>query len=170
MRLIPFLCGLAALAFVQNAAAVTLSPIAFSPEFETELNDELGVREGEYLRSYAEQAVQDALTSRGVQVGSGGGAIEIVIVDADPNRPTMQQLRDEPSLDPIRSLSIGGAELRAVLRGANGEVLTEVEHRRYNSSIEELISMTPSTWTEARHAIRVFAARVADAYVANADR
>jgi hypothetical protein len=104
-------------------------------------------------------------------VDSGGGTIEVVIVDADPNRPTWQQLRDEPSLDYHRSFSIGGAELRAVLRDSEGNVLTEVEHRNYNSSISEFHGMPPgATWSEARRAIHRFANKVADAYVAHSGR
>jgi len=170
MRLIPAVCGLAALAFAQSAAAVTLAPISFSPEFETELHEDLGVREGDYLRTDVEDEVRGALTRRGVDVASGGGTIEIVIVDADPNRPTMQQLAERPGLDPIRSLSLGGAELRAVLRGANGEVIAEVDHRGYNHSIADFNGMAPNTWSEARRSIRRFANKVADAYVAHSGR
>lgn len=169
MRLIPAICGLAALALAQNAAAVTLAPVSFSPEFEVKLNEELGVREGEYLTGYIEETVQAALARQGVQLGGNDGAIEIIIVDADPNRPTMQQLRDTPGLDPIRSFSIGGASLRAVVRGANGEVVTEVEHRRYNQTIDEFGGL-PNMWSEARNSIRSFARRVADAYVAHSGR
>jgi hypothetical protein len=171
MRLIPAFVGLAAFAFAQSAAAVTVAPVSFSPEFETELNDELGAREGDVLRADVEQSIATALAERGVSAASGGGTIEIVIVDADPNRPTWQQLRDEPSLDYIRSFSIGGAELRAVLRDAEGNVLTEVEHRNYNSSISEFHGMPPGgTWSEARRAINRFADKVADAYVAHSGR
>ncbi len=166
MRLLPALCGLAALAVAQGAAAVTLAPISYSPEFESELHDELGVREGDILREDVEQAVNAALARRGV--GAGGGTIEIVIVDAAPNRPTLQQLSAQPGLDYIRSFSIGGAELRAVLRGQNGEVISEVEHRGYNSSLAEFHGFPPaSTWSEARRSIRRFANKVADAYVAH---
>lgn len=171
MRLIPAFCGLAALAFAQSAAGVTVAPVSFSPEFETELHEEFGVREGEVLRENVEQSIAAALARRGVAVDSGGGTIEVVIVDADPNRPTWQQLRDEPSLDYLRSFSIGGAELRAVLRDSEGNVLTEVEHRNYNSSISEFHGMPPgATWSEARRAIHRFANKVADAYVAHSGR
>jgi hypothetical protein len=169
MRLIAGICGLAALALAQNAAAVTLTPVSFSPEFEVKLNEELGAREGEYLTGVVQESVQNELAREGVQLGSGGGTIEIVIVDADPNRPTMQQLRDTPGLDPIRSFSIGGASLRAVVRGANGEVLTEVEHSRYNHNIDEFAGL-PTQWMEARSSIRGFARRLADAYVAHSGR
>lgn len=169
MRLLTVFCGLAALAFAQTAAAVTLAPVSFSPEFETRLNQNLGAREGELLRADVENAVRGALARRGVDASSGGATIEIVIVNADPNRPTIQQLSARPGLDFIRSFSIGGAELHAVLRDANGAVLTEVDHRGYNNSIAEFHGMPPAgTWTEARRSIRRFANKVADAYVAHA--
>jgi hypothetical protein len=170
MRLMPTVCGLAALAFAQSAAAVTVAPISFSPEFEAELNDEIGVREGDILRRDAERAVAAALARRGVALDGAGGTIEIVIVDATPNRPTLEQLSDEPGLDYMRSISIGGAELRAVLRDAEGNVLTEVEHRSYNHSITDASNFSPTTWSEARRAIRRFANKVADAYVAHSGR
>lgn len=171
MRLIPAFCSLAALAFAQGASAVTVAPVSFSPEFETELNERIGVREGDVLRRDVERAVASALASRGVPVDGSGGAIEIEIVDAEPNRPTMRQLSDQPALDYIRSFSIGGAELRAVLRDAEGNVLTEVGHRNYNQSLAEFHGVPPAgTWSEARRAIRAFANKVADAYVAHSGR
>jgi hypothetical protein len=167
MRLVPIFCGLAALAFAQGAAAVTVSPISFSPEFETELSEDLGEREGVYLREDVETAVARALSARGVSAGSGGDTIEITIIDAQPNRPTLGQLSARPGLDYIRSVSVGGAELRAVVRNASGDVIAEVEHRRYNHSLDEFHGIPPAgTWSEARRAIRRFAEKVADAYVA----
>jgi hypothetical protein len=80
----------------------------------------------------------------------------------------MQQLAAEPDLDYIRSFSIGGAELHAVLRDAEGNVLTEVDHRNYNQTLSEFHGSPPATtWSEARRAIRRFAEKVADAYVAH---
>ncbi len=165
MRFTPVLLGAAALAFASAASAqVSLAPISFSPEFQESLDDELGAREGDVLRAAVTDAVQAALARHGVSVGGGGLVVEISIIDADPNRPTMQQLIDEPILDATGSVSIGGAELRAVLRD-NGAVVGEVTHRRYNHSLADL-SGPASTWTEARRAIRQFAEKVADAYVA----
>jgi hypothetical protein len=169
MRL-TLLGGIAALAFAQAAyaAPVTLAPISFSPEFQTELNEELGVREGDFLRRTVTRAVEQALAARGATLSEGAPVtVEISIVDADPNRPTMQQLADTPGLDAFASISIGGAELHAVLRGADGQVLSEVTHRRYNHSLDDALPPT-ATWSEARRAIRQFADKVADAYVANA--
>lgn len=148
-----------------SAQPVTIAPVSYSPEFQAALEEDLGQREGAYLSTAVERAVSTALTRRGASVGTDAPiVIEATIVDADPNRPTFEQLSDNPGLDAIRSVSIGGAELHAVLRGADGRVLTEVNHRRYNHSIDDLFG-APTTWTAARQAIRQFANKVADAYV-----
>lgn len=165
MRLQALLAGAAMLAFAHGASAVTLSAVSYSPEFQTALDDELGAREGAHLSAAVTEAVEAALAARGASVGASGGSIELSIVDADPNRPTMQQLIERPSLD-SRSISIGGAELRAVIRSADGQVLEEVNYRRYDHSLSDLQGAA-TTWTGAHRAIRRFANRVADAYVAN---
>lgn len=165
MRLISAMAGVAALALAHTASAVTLSPISYSPEFQVELDEELGLREGEYLRAEITEAVSNALARRGASLGAGADiTIEISIVDADPNRPTMQQTRGRAGLDPLRSVSTGGAELHAVLRNASGEVVGEVDHRRYDETLEDVF-IPPTTWTSAERSIRQFARKVADAYV-----
>lgn len=161
MRIRSLLVGAALLAFAAPAWAQS-TPVSFSPEFQTSLEEELGVREGEVLRTAVSDAISRELSRRGVAAGSA--TIDVTIVDAEPNRPTMQQLVDQPSLD-FQSISIGGAELRAVVRSSNGAE-TEVTHRRYNHSLADL-SGAATTWTEARRAIRQFAVKVADAYVAS---
>lgn len=160
MRVRFLLASAAVLAFAAPAWAQT-TPVSFSPEFQTALEEDLGVREGEVLRAAVNDAIARELSRRGVSVDSA--SIDVTIVDAEPNRPTMQQLVDEPSLD-FASVSIGGAELRAVVRGAGGAT-NEVTHRRYNHSLAD-ISGAATTWTEARRAIRQFAVKVADAYIA----
>lgn len=160
MRIRHLLAGAALLAFAAPAWAQS-TPVSFSPEFQTSLEEDFGVREGEVLRRAVTEAITRELAQRGVS--STGLSIDVTIVDAEPNRPTMQQLFDEPSLD-SSSISIGGAELRAVLHNASGQT-TEVTHRRYNHSLADL-NGPAATWTEARRAIRQFAVKVADAYVA----
>lgn len=171
MRLRFLLASLAfaALAPAAQAAPVTLAPVSFSPEFQTSLDEDIGAREGEVLRDAVTEAVSRALAQRGADLGPGGIMVEITILDADPNRPTMHQLSDRPGLDYIRSLSIGGARLSAVLRGADGAVISEVNHRRYNTDIQEVALGASTTWSEARRAIRQFAEKVADAYAAAAN-
>lgn len=155
----------AAIAPAALAAPVSLAPVAFSQEFQTELDENLGAREGDELRQAVTEAVSRALAERGASLGPGGVSIEITILDADPNRPTLEQLSARPGLDYIRSLSVGGADLSAVIRGADGVALSEVTHRRYNTDITEVAMGANTTWSEARRAIRRFAEKVADAYV-----
>lgn len=168
MRLRFLLASAAFAAFAPAALAgpVTLAPVSFSPEFQTALDEDMGAREGEVLREAVTEAVSSALARRGANLGPGGIVVEIAILDADPNRPTMQQLVHTPGLDYGRSLSIGGAELSAVIRGADGAVISEVTHRRYNTDLTDAASFSLATWSEARRAIRQFAAKVADAYAA----
>jgi hypothetical protein len=169
MRLVPALCGLAALAFstAAIAAPVSVAPVSFSPEFQTEVDEDLGTREGEYLRRIVTRAVERALVREGASLsGSAGVSVDVVIVDADPNRPTLQQISNEPGLSQGMSVSIGGAELRATLRDGEGNVISEVRHRRYNRNITDG-NIGTSTWAEAHRSINQFAAKVADAYTAN---
>lgn len=158
MRVSSLMAAAFAIALVSPASAQTV-PVAFSPEFQTALEEEYGIREGEILREAIVSAIENELARRGVSIQSV--TIEVTIMDADPNRPTLRQLSRMPGLD-MRSISIGGAELRAVVRSATGQT-TEVNHRRYNHSLED-VTVAATTWTEARRAIRQFAVKVADAY------
>ncbi len=153
---IRYLLATAALFAIASPAFAQTTPVSFSPEFQEALEEDFGAREGEFLRTTVVDAINTELARRGVSNASG---IDVTIVDAEPNRPTMQQLIDTPSLD-AGSISIGGAELRATLPG--GEVVT---HRRYNHTLAD-IAGPATTWTEARRAIRQFAVKVADTYIA----
>jgi hypothetical protein len=168
MRFTSLLVGLAAIGFAQSAWAgpVSVAPVAVSSEFEADLHDRLGPREGVELRDTVAAAVSRALVRHGATVTPDAPiVVETTIIGADPNRPTLQQVFDRPGLDSFRSISIGGAELHAVIRGADGQVLTEVNHRRYDRTFADLTG-GETTWTEAHIAIRQFAEKVANAYAA----
>ena len=159
--------ALAALPTAVSAAPVTLAPVAVSAELQAELDEDLGAREGDVLRGSVSRAVAAALTRQGATiVDSAPLVVEIVIVDADPNRPTFEQLGARPGLDGMRSISVGGAELHGTLRTADGHVVSEITHRRYSEGLVDLTG-GETTWTDARRAIRQFAEKVADAYAAN---
>lgn len=162
MRIRYFLASAAVLAFAAPAWAQS-TPVSFSPEFQSSLEETYGVREGEVLRTAVTDAISRELARCGVSADTA--RIDVTIVDAEPNRPTMQQLFDRPSLD-YSSISIGGAELVATIHLAGGSTL-EVTHRRYNHSLSDIVGPA-TTWTEARRSIRQFAVKVADAYIATA--
>ena len=166
MRWLVPLTAMAALAFAQSAAAapVSVGSVSFSPEMQTTLERRLGDREGPMLQDDVSRALTRALRRAGAEVGPGAGVtVETTIVDADPNLPTMKELSDMPGLSMIDSMSIGGAELHAVIRGADGRTLAEVNHRRYSMSLLD-IDFPTTQWHDAQRAIRQFAEKVADAY------
>lgn len=169
MRLTLALAGCAAIALAGSAAAeqVTLAPISYSSAFEATLTRDFGAAEGVYLSEDVTQAISQALAHRGVAVGAGGLTIEVSIVSADPNRPTLQQLFRHTNLDWGRSASLGGAELHATIRSADGRALTEVTHRHYDTTFADYSGYpAPPTWWTAERAIDRFAEKVADAYEA----
>jgi hypothetical protein len=169
MRIAPLIVGFFAAAFTQAAwaAPVALAPVMFAAEFQTTLDEEIGAREGDVLSGAVTRSVSTALVRHGATMSQTAPiTVEVTILDAKPNRPTMLQIFNRPGLDPGQSISIGGAELHAVLRSSDGQVLGEVDHRRFNAGLGDVFG-AQSTWTEARHAIRQFAEKVADAYVAH---
>ncbi|MBI1186592.1 MAG: DUF3313 family protein [Alphaproteobacteria bacterium] len=145
------------------AGPISLPPAAYSDAFQEKLAEDYGEREGDYLREAIERALVRALARVGGQVSASPGVrIETTIIDARPNRPTFRQLNDRPGLDFGRSISIGGAELHAVLRGSDGRVLAEVDHRFFEHDIRNVLALT--TWGDARRSIDRFARKVAAAY------
>ncbi len=160
MRAFAFIAAAAAFAVVSPACAVTIAPVSFSAEFQNDLEEDFGLREGEYLREFVQTQLTRALAREGVNLTAADLVIETTIVEADPNKPTMQQMSQTPGLDYGGSVSIGGAELVAVLR-RNGEVVGEVSHRWYSPSIAES-NFAGGSWADARRAIRFFANEVAE--------
>lgn len=162
MRKVAFAAAFAALTFAGAAAADPVTNVTFSPELQTELEETYGVREGEFLQDSIRRSIENALQRSGADL-SRAATIDVTVIDADPSRPTFKELGDTPGLDYFHSIRVGGAELTAVIRDANGTVLSEVEHRRYAHTLNE-VSFSHSTWGDARRAIRTFAEKVADAY------
>ena len=135
---------------------VTIAPISFGEEL-MEKADEYGERELTRLARYMERQLDNRLD--GLEMADGT-LLEVTIVDADPNRPTMEQMRDTPGLS-MRSISLGGAELEAVLVGADGEILERFEYSRRSHNINDVIGA--STWSDARRTMQGFARQIGEA-------
>lgn len=166
MRLFAF-AAVAALALTFTATAtagpVIVRPLAIEAALQTKFNEDYGTREIAELQ----RALTSALTAELGQAGgsiaeSGPITIETTLVDVKPSKPTLEQVRNKPGLDPIRSISLGGAELRARIVAADGRVLNEVSYDWYESDLLNQPALT--TWSDARRAIRRFADKVAEAY------
>jgi hypothetical protein len=137
---------------------VTLGNITASDELLAE-DDVVGPRDIERLSNRIRRDFERELSAAGHWADSGAGAVlNVVILDATPNRPTSAQIRANPSLS-IRSFGIGGAELEATLVSASGET---VAHYRYEWSSPHIgNSARAGVWTDAERAIGFFADRVA---------
>lgn len=160
----------AAVAWTPPASAqpVAVGEVGFSSQFERSLDLKLGRREGGYLQDQVDHALRRALARAGLSVDANAPVtIETTIVDAEPNHPTFKQLGDHVGLSMIDSISVGGAELHALIRGRDGQVLAEVSHREYSNSLADVLPFA-TEWFDANRAIQQFAVKVARACVQHA--
>ncbi|MET0336194.1 MAG: hypothetical protein ABW063_00375, partial [Caulobacter sp.] len=88
------------------AAPVSEINVEIGPELAKKA-PELGARELDDLRGDLKRTVERELERAG-QLSPQGGRLDLVITDARPNRPTMQQMARKPGLS-YQSFSIGGA-------------------------------------------------------------
>jgi hypothetical protein len=152
-RLTALLLGAALLA-APLASAAELN-ISYSEEFAEALEDDYGLREGEWLAKTVRKDLEQALERNGADVAR----IEVVINDARPNRPTFKQLGDKPGLDMIRSISIGGMDLSAEAYDGAGNLVTEFQYDWYENDIRDVIGA--STWWDAGRASDRFSRKLA---------
>ncbi|KAF0182250.1 MAG: hypothetical protein IV086_11010 [Hyphomonadaceae bacterium] len=168
MRLITLAAALS-FAFAASAAAdpVVVRPLAIDAELQKKFEEEYGTREIAELSEAVSQSLASELRQAGGSVADAGPiTIETTLVDVKPSKPTLEQLRDKPGLDYFRSVSLGGAELRARLLAADGSVLREVSYDWYETDLLNTLAL--GTWSDARRAVRRFADKVGDAYHAQA--
>lgn len=137
------------------AAAATEVAVAFSDDFAEELADNYGEREGARLTDDIVKDLDQAFT----KVGVTPARVDVTIVDAKPNRPTLQQLSDKPGLDGFRSISIGGMKLIGTAYDDSGEVLTTVEYGWFENDIRDAFGS--GIWSDANRASRRFSTRMA---------
>lgn len=154
-----------ALAFTASAQAgpVVVRPLAIDAALQTKFEEDYGTREIGELQGALNRALTRELASRGGAVSDNGPiTIETTLVDAKPSKPTLQQTMNKPGLDMMRSMSLGGAELKVRFLAADGRVLNEFNYDWYETDL--LYSNALTTWSDARDAIRRFAVKVANAY------
>ena len=117
---------------------------------------ELGERDVRRQADRLAEVVRRALAREG---RLDGARIDLVLTDLRPNRPTFEQMAQQPGLDGHRSLSIGGAAIEGSVTTADGEVLP-VRYDWYSNSIAEVRGYT--TWQDADRAYQRLASRLAD--------
>jgi hypothetical protein len=154
MRLALAAAVAAGLAFAGPAAAVTVET-KIAPEFQEKLEDDYGVREAGILSEALVKKIETQLASKGAKVDR----VVVTIHDAKPNRPTMEQVSEKMGLDPIRSISVGGAKVSGVAYDASGKEVGSVAYDWYETDIRQVLGS--STWHDARWAFDRFARKLA---------
>lgn len=150
----------AALAITAGAANAT-SPapttevlVTISPELQTKAEETYGVRDVNGLAKDLQSSVSRQLARTGVLAGA---RVNLTLVDAKPNRPTMKQMSDTPGLS-MWSFGLGGAEIQGEAVTADG-VVTPISYRWYENDIRQAWYNT--TWGDANRAIDRLAHKLA---------
>jgi hypothetical protein len=148
-----------AAALLLSAGGASAEPAAVSVTFGPELQQKasaLGERELAQQADHLARAVTRTLTQRGAL---DGARIDLVLTDLKPNRPTVEQVSRRPGLDPIRSISIGGAAIEGRITTADGQVIP-VSYDWYTTSLADVRGF--STWSDAERAYRRLASNLAE--------
>lgn len=158
MRKLAFFAPLAAVLAVAATPAMA-DPASINVTIGPEVldsADELGQRDIQEQASRLADVVRQTLARRGAL---DGAEINLTLTDLKPNRPTFQQMADRPGLDPIRSISIGGATISGHVTTADG-LIHPVRYDWYSTNIGEVIGF--GTWQDADRAYRRLAVNLAD--------
>jgi hypothetical protein len=104
----------------------------------------MDAREFNYLTQELQRSVEQKLDRSG-SLSPEGGELNLVIEDARPNRPTLQQMSSEPGLS-FSSFGVGGAHVSGEYRAKSGE-RTLVDYSWYETDITR--APYSSTWSDA---------------------
>lgn len=153
-------------AFAFNPAAAQNAAAPVTVVISEPLQKALAANYGQEEAAVLQQTVNDSLMQAMKRAGLAQRPelrSEVLISDARPSHPTRHQQSKNPSIDPVRSISLGGATLSAVLRDAAGHELDRVSYDHYASSLAEA-SASLDPWSDARLTINRFADQVAESY------
>ena len=155
MRKLAFLVPFAAAAALAAAAQAQPAGVAVTldPTFEREAQ-KIGMRDVQAQMDRLGAVVERALAD---DADLAGARIELVLTDLRPNRPTFEQIRDRPGLDPIRSISTGGAAIEGRIIHADGRV-TPVRYERFSNSLDDVVGV--GVWFDAERAYERLAANL----------
>lgn len=154
MRIIALAAAAALLASGTAALAAPASvSVTVGPELQRKAVKTYGVKDVNRLADNLRADVERELIKTGAY---DGARVELILVDAKPNRPTFKQLGDKPGLS-YQSFSIGGAKIEGQITVADGTV-TPISYRWYQPDIRQ--TWYQSTWTDAEWTIDRFATKL----------
>ena len=124
-----------------------------SEDFQEILEEEYGERELDRLSD----EIRDDITRELGNAGISPARIDVTILDAKPNRPTLEQIGRNGLR--FRSFGIGGMDLKAVAFDGSGNVINELEYGWFENDIR--LAEGRTTWYDARRASDKFARKFA---------
>ncbi len=150
--------ALVAAALLSSATAALAAPasvtVTVGPKLQKKAVETYGVRDVDRLAAELRKDVERELARTGAY---DGARIELVLADAQPNRPTFKQLSDKPGLS-YESFGIGGARIEGQAIAPGGGV-TPLKYSYYETDIRQ--SWGHSTWSDAEWTMNRFAYRLA---------
>lgn len=126
-----------------------------STDFQKKLEKDIGVRETPVLTEILVGKLEKVFATKGIKADR----VVVTIEDAKPNRPTWEQVSNKPGLDPMRSISVGGARVTGIAYDASGKELATIDYDWYETDLNNVIAAT--TWSDARTSFERFANRFA---------
>jgi hypothetical protein len=147
--------ALTAMALAPFASATDIE-ISYSPEFQEKLQDDYGIKEGDKLKDDIRSDLERELGKANLDPAR----VAVTIVDAKPNRPTMEQMGRRPGLDMLRSKSLGGMELAGVAYDASGTPVGQLQYDWFENDITHVVAS--GVWSDASRASRRFAQKFAE--------
>jgi hypothetical protein len=136
-----------------TGAPISEVTVTIGPKLADKAKD-YGDRELNFLATELKKDAERALSRTG-RLQPGGGRIELVINDAKPNRPTMEQMTRKPGLS-LQSIAIGGASIEGKEVQPNGDSRA-MAYSWYETDIRNAKAST--TWSDAERTFDVFIRR-----------
>jgi len=153
------------LSLANAAEPGSLTPVAsvtvtIDPAFAKDKGKDYGLKDLQALADTLKTSVEARLSAKSrLNLGAADAAtVNLVLVDAKPNRPTFKQMADRPGLS-MQSFGIGGAEVKGEQVMPDGGKIM-LGYSWYESDIRW--SQAQSTWADAERAIDGFARRLAE--------
>jgi hypothetical protein len=148
------LAAIAGIALAGLPASALTVEAKISTELQKKLDDDYGQREAKVLTDSLVSKLERTLANR-----ANVDRVVVTIEDAKPNRPTMEQVKDKPGLDAIRSISLGGAKVTGIAYSASGQELARLDYDWYETDIRNIAAA--GTWSDARYTFDRFATKLA---------
>lgn len=143
--------------------AVTLAVAAMAQAQAPTVNVTVGPQLQRQVEKLGDREVNDQIAGLQAEVGKAlaqrypGATANLVLVDLKPNRPTFEQVRQTPGLDPINSISIGGATIKGQIITADGQT-RPVDYSYFSPSINDVWGY--SVWRDADRAFERLGDRI----------